>query len=69
MGSLSKGEHLDELPASIVSIQPAQLRPGETEFTLLADATGYRGATYVGEVQAVTDGAVTTPVHVWITVP
>ena len=67
-GPLVKGPGMDQLPVSAVSIVPAQLSPDETTFVLRADATGHRGATYVGKVNATTD-AETTPVTVWITVP
>jgi hypothetical protein len=60
---------LEELPASVVTIQPAQLGPKEIEFTLCADATGYRGGTYVGIVQASTGAPAPVRVNVWITVP
>jgi len=66
----------DELPVSIVSIQPPQLSPNADKFTLRADATGHRGATYVGTVAASTGAAstlaatgTTVQVTVWITVP
>jgi hypothetical protein len=73
-GPLSKGAGLDELPVNVVSIQPPQLAPGETEFTLLANPAGHRGATYVGTVQAFTGAAdavlaASEPVLVWITIP
>lgn len=72
-GPLSTGDGEDELPAGVVTIQPAQLGPTDTRFTLTADATGHRGATYVGIVQAFTStaaaAAVAVPVNVWITVP
>jgi len=67
-GPLVKGPGMDQLPASAVSIVPAQLGADETDFVLRADATGHRGATYVGKVNATTD-AEPTPVTVWITVP
>jgi hypothetical protein len=65
---LVRGTGLDQLPVSAVSIKPPQLGPSETEFTLSADATGYRGGTYAGKVNATTDAG-TTAVTVWITVP
>jgi hypothetical protein len=68
-GPLVKGPGLAELPVSAVSLDPAQLGPAETEFTLRADGSGYRGATYVGEVKATTDEGKTTVVSVWITIP
>jgi hypothetical protein len=67
-GPLAKGPNMDQLPVSAVTIEPSQLAPDETTFVLCADATGHRGATYVGKVNATT-GAGTTPVTVWITVP
>lgn len=67
-GPLVKGAGLDALPVSAVSIQPPQLGPEETEFTLRADGSGHHGATYVGKVNATT-GAGTTAVTVWITIP
>src|SRR4051794_36643787 len=45
---LVKGPGLGELPVSAVSIEPEQLGPQDTAFTLRADGSGYRGATYVG---------------------
>ena len=73
-GPLVKGPGLDELPVSVVHIQPPQLAPTETKFTLRANAAGHRGATYVGTVEASTGAAVAAaaapaPVTVWITVP
>jgi hypothetical protein len=69
----------DELPVSVVSIKPPQLSPTQDEFELRADATGHRGATYVGMVEASTGTApalaaagaagATVQVTVWITVP
>jgi hypothetical protein len=67
-GPLVKGPALQQLPVSAVSIQPAQLGSAETKFTLRADGSGHRGATYVGKVNATT-GAETTAITVWITVP
>ncbi len=67
-GPLVKGPNMDQLPVSAISIEPAQLAPDETAFVLRADATGHRGATYVGKVNATT-AAGTTPVTVWIAVP
>jgi hypothetical protein len=67
-GPLVKGPGMAKLPVSAIVIEPAQLAPGETAFVLRANATGYRGATYVGKVNATTDAG-TTPVTVWITVP
>jgi hypothetical protein len=67
-GPLSKGPQLDQLPVSKVSIRPSQLGPTETEFRLTVDATGHRGATYVGQVEAST-AAETTRVTVWVSVP
>jgi hypothetical protein len=69
-GPLVESPGLDELPVSVVSIQPPQLAPTESEFTLRANAAGHRGATYVGTVEASTDAAA-APVNVtvWITVP
>lgn len=67
-GPLVKGPQLDELPVGVVSIEPSRLGPTETEFTLRADGSGHRGATYVGQVNATT-GAGTTQVTVWVTVP
>jgi len=73
-GPLVDSLGLDALPVNVVSIQPPQLAPAQTEFTLRADATGHRGATYLGTVQATTDatlaaGAALVEVTVWITVP
>ncbi len=73
-GPLVKGPGMDALPVSAVTIQPSQLGPSQTEFTLRANAAGHRGATYVGTVEASTDAAlaaVTAPaqVTVWITIP
>jgi hypothetical protein len=71
-GPLVKGPNMDQLPVSAISIEPAQLAPGATAFVLRADATGHRGATYFGKVNATTDEGTSeepTPVTVWITVP
>jgi hypothetical protein len=68
-GPLIKGPGKDQLPVSAITIEPAQLGHGETAFSLRADATGCRGATYVGTVNATTNNGATTPVIVWITVP
>jgi hypothetical protein len=65
---LVKGPGLSQLPISAVTIEPPQLGPGDTLFTLRADGSGYRGATYVGKVNATTDAGTTT-VTVWITIP
>jgi hypothetical protein len=62
-GPLTKGPTLDQLPVNVVRIEPG---PNAGEFTLTADATGHRGATYVGRVKASTQ---TTPITVWIAVP
>lgn len=67
-GPLVKGPGLATLPESVVEVEPAELADGKTQFTLKADASGRRGGTYVGEVQATTaDG--TESVTVWIVVP
>jgi hypothetical protein len=58
----------DTLPASIVAIQPPQLKAGETEFVVRADATGRRAGTYVGKVTTVAAGA-SGHVDIWIVVP
>jgi hypothetical protein len=72
-GPLVEAPGLDELPASVVTIQPPRLAPTQTEFTLRANAAGHRGATYVGTVQASANlaNAAAGPVEVtvWITVP
>jgi hypothetical protein len=65
---LVKGPGLAQLPVSAVSIQPPQLGSEKTAFALRADGSGYRGATYVGKVNATTDAG-TTAITVWITVP
>jgi hypothetical protein len=67
-GPLTKGPRLDELPVGAVRIEPSQLGPTETEFTLTVDATGHRGATYVGKVEASTETG-SSIVTVWVTVP
>jgi hypothetical protein len=59
------GPGLETLPG--VTIHPEQLEPGQTEFTLRTDGRVCRGATYVGEVEATTDGG-TEVFFVWITV-
>lgn len=56
------------LPVGVVSLVPAELEPGETDFALSADATGHRSGTYVGTVEASASGQV-EPVRVWIIVP
>ncbi len=66
-GPLVKGPGLATLPVA-VSIEPAQLEPGDTEFILRVDGTGCRGGTYVGKVKATTEEG-TEDVFVWITVP
>jgi hypothetical protein len=40
------------LPAGAVTVIPSTLAPGETRFFLRADATGYPGSTYEGEIAA-----------------
>jgi hypothetical protein len=67
-GALVRGPGPDNLPPSAISIQPPQLGPDQTEFTLEVDATGYRGGTYVGVVNATTDAG-TKPLNVWISIP
>ena len=67
------GQHLingfgETLPASIVAIQPPQLKAGDTEFVVRADATGRHAGTYLGKVTTVTPGA-SDHVDVWIVVP
>jgi hypothetical protein len=59
------GPGLETLPG--VTVHPEQLEPGQTEFTLRTDGRVCRGATYVGEVEATTDGG-TEVLFVWITV-
>jgi hypothetical protein len=59
----------ETLPVAAISIRPsATLAAADTEFSLQADATGCRAATYVGSVTATKDGEPET-VDVWITVP
>jgi hypothetical protein len=60
------GPGLDVLTG--VTIEPEQLAPGETEFTLHAGPGACRGGTYVVEVEATTDDGTTTLVVGWITV-
>ncbi|HWW89720.1 MAG TPA: hypothetical protein VNY35_02940 [Solirubrobacteraceae bacterium] len=69
-GPLVKGPGLASIPASAITIKPSQLAPTDTEFTLLVDTTGRRGATYYGTVEAST-AAGTPPVTiwVWVTIP
>jgi hypothetical protein len=55
------------LPASAITVTPAQLDPAATEFQLHAIATGVRGATYFGIVEASASGQV-EPVRAWIVV-
>lgn len=72
VGPLVLDGGFDELPVSVVTIQPSRLAPGETEFILLANATGHNGGTYIGTVTATAPAAFatgSTPVTVWITVP
>jgi hypothetical protein len=66
-GPLVKGPGLARLDAP-VSIEPAQLEPEDTRFTLRVDGTGCRGGTYVGRVKATTEEG-PEYVVVWITVP
>jgi len=68
-GPLLKGPGLAELPVSAVTIRPPQLGPKQTEFTLRADGSGYRGGTYVGQVNATTEKGKATAVTVWISIP
>lgn len=68
-GPLAKGPPgADQLPVSKVTLQPEQLEPGKSEFTLKADGTGHRGGTYVGVVDATTSAG-SKPVSVWISIP
>lgn len=68
-GALLRGPGPEALPASAVSVDPKQLEPGHTKFTLCADATGYHGGTYIGKVNATTDTGETRALTVWIVVP
>jgi hypothetical protein len=69
-GPLVKGQGLASIPVSAVTIQPSQLAPTDTEFTLRVDTTGARGATYYGTVAAATvAGTPPVTVWVWVTVP
>jgi hypothetical protein len=65
-GPLVRGS--DQISPSAIKIQPPQLNPEQTEFTLKVDATGHRGGTYVGVVNATTDTG-TKPVNVYISIP
>ncbi len=57
----------DALPASVVTIVPAVLEAGETDFHLDADATGHQALGYSGTVQVLDDtGAVVESVPVWL---
>jgi hypothetical protein len=67
-GPLARGRGLEQLPVGCVTILPQELGPGETKFKLRADATGYCGGTYVGEVKVTVNGTAEPPVHVWISV-
>lgn len=67
-GPLTNGFGSDALPVSVVTVEPAQLGGNQTDFSLSADATGHRGATYVGVVEASRSGTVES-VTVWIVVP
>jgi hypothetical protein len=58
----------DALPVEAIRVEPPALDPSATEFRLRADASGRRGATYLGTVTASVPGA-TEPVTVWIVVP
>jgi hypothetical protein len=66
-GPLVSG-HGAQLPVSVITLEPAELDPAETDFSLSADATGHRSGTYVGTVEASASGQV-EPVRVWIIVP
>jgi hypothetical protein len=68
LGSLVRGPGPDHIPASAISVQPPQLGPEQTEFTVKVDGTGCRGGTYVGVVSANTE-AETKTVDVWISIP
>jgi hypothetical protein len=65
---LELGAELGTLPVSAITVEPSQLGPDETRFTLRADSRECHGGTYVGKVKATTD-AETATVTVWITVP
>lgn len=67
-GPLANGHGSDALPVTAIRIEPPKLDPAATDFRLRADATGHRGATYVGRVMASTPGG-SEPVIVWIVVP
>ena len=57
----------DALPASVVTIGPAVLMAGETDFHLEADTTGHQALGYSGTVQVLDDtGAVVESVPVWL---
>jgi hypothetical protein len=66
-GPLVSG-HGAQLPVHVITLEPSQLEPGETEFSLSADATSCRGGTYVGAVEASASGKVER-ILVWIIVP
>jgi hypothetical protein len=58
----------DALPVSVVTIVPAVLEAGDTDFHLEADTTGHQALGYSGTVQVLDDtGAVVEPVPVWLT--
>lgn len=65
-GPLVKSAACDPLPASVATIEPCE---SETTFKLRADATGYRGGTYIGKVNATTDAGESSVITVWIPVP
>lgn len=65
-GPLVKGAGPETLPAGVVTIE---LGDDPTKFKLHADATVYRGGTYVGMVNATTDAGDCSVITVWIVVP
>lgn len=65
---LIKGPGLASIPASAVTIEPAQLAAADTEFKVSVDPTGRRGGTYYGKATATT-AAGSKDVWVWVTVP
>jgi hypothetical protein len=57
----------DALPVSVVTIVPAVLQAGATDFHLEADTTGHQALGYSGTVQVLDDtGALVESVPVWL---
>ena len=67
-GPLVSAFGTDVLPVDRVTVIPSTLDPGQTEFFLRADATGYPGSVYEGEVAASVPGVPSAIIDVRIPV-